>query len=76
MSIINFRPKDRWMAADMDGTVKVFKQYPMRATKEWKGKGCQIVGEKHREGLSINWDSSPIRVIEHKAYEVCDLQLV
>lgn len=60
------------MVCDLDGTIKVFKDYPHRTDKGWKGKSFQTIGEKHKAGLNVTWESAPIRVVEQHAYQVCD----
>lgn len=76
MSVIKFRAKDKWITCDFDGTIKLFRVYPERDGLVWKGKGGQILAPEHTTGISIKWNDEPLRVIEHRALEICDFNII
>lgn len=72
--LIRFTDKEKWLVCDADGTKKIIRTNPKREETRWTGKGVTILSAEHSSLLNITWQDEPVKVIEHKAWEVNDFK--
>lgn len=74
MSIIRFTDKEKWLVCDADGTKKVIRTFPKREGGKWVGRGVTTISPDQAEKMNVTWMDEPIKVIEHKAWEINDFK--